>query len=123
MPQPQPPGERRQLLDTPVKLVTLLAGLATIVGVYIAWKAASNEDGPPSPGSTVTTPTPNPTTTTLLATKQVYVRDADALCSEAFQDAGQVVGQVTSPIDRFEQITLIHQGLLPARDPITCRPG
>jgi hypothetical protein len=70
---PQPPGERRQLLDTPVKVITILAGLASIVGVYIAWKATSNKDDPPSSGSTVTSTTPNPTTSASSTTKQDYM--------------------------------------------------
>jgi DNA repair exonuclease SbcCD ATPase subunit len=48
---------------------------------------------------------------TVSTTKQDYVRNADQLCSLAVQDAGKVVEETTNPIDRFEQIILVHQGL------------
>jgi hypothetical protein len=110
MSQPQPPQDPRHLLDTPQKVVAILAGLATIVGVYLTWKSAVSPDTPP-PETSVTNTTPNQTTSTFSTTKQDYVRNADQLCSEAFQDAGKVVEEVTNPIDRFEQIILVHQGL------------
>jgi hypothetical protein len=89
----------------------LVAGLA-----YVGGREAASRPSPTSPNSdatvTSTTRQPDPPPTTSPTAKREYIRTADKLCTEAFQEAGYVVQTVTNPIDRFEQIILIHQGLV-----------
>jgi hypothetical protein len=64
------------------------------------------EEGTSPPGPGPTSVPPN------VLSREAYTRAADELCEEAFREAGAIVESESDRLARFEQVLLVHNGLL-----------
>jgi hypothetical protein len=107
-----------------VSLVAALVAAAATVSVPFIERALRgvNEPGAPTPVNSGPEPTrgSSPSTEVL---REAYIRRVDQLCEQAFVEAGKVVERETDRLARFEEIILIHSGLLVQWSKVEPPPG
>ena len=122
----------RQMIATLAVLATLVTGLvaaaATVSVPFIERALRDRGIGPEEPDRSALAPPSTPPSTRAPspaadASRKAYIGRADQLCEQAFVEAGKVVERETDRLARFEEITLIHSGLLIQWSKIEPPPG